>query len=234
VDTPGGAADFSMPDWGSDGMNWGGEGGGGGSWRYKNMNMGLPNSSNPQVGADTVSTWGGQNYGGATSNEQSQNWMDQLNQGSQDNQSSMGAAGNFQRGFGSPSSPQSGPETNSWQSGPQAASWQGNPGWGGGWARGGMIPSPTTGGKVPMRASPSMGRQQDDVKANLNAGEFVIPRDVAAFKGQEFFHKLIAQARKHRVTGGKPPSTPVGGQPSRQLPGPARFNSRPMQRPQGR
>ena len=110
--------------------------------------------------------------------------------------------------------------------------------WGAGYARGGpvrkgVLPQPTTGGRVPMRASPSMGQRTDDVKANLNAGEFVIPRDVVQMKGHEFFHKLITQARKNRIMHGQQgpgPSAPIGGQPSRQLPGPARFNSMQMGR----
>jgi hypothetical protein len=55
--------------------------------------------------------------------------------------------------------------------------------------------------------SPSGGRQVDDVQAQapggparLNADEFVIPRDVALWKGQEFFQKLIDQSRARRVT----------------------------------
>lgn len=59
------------------------------------------------------------------------------------------------------------------------------------------------GGPVPQSASPSAGRRVDDVPAQLpggaparlNADEFVLPRDVAKWKGQEFFHKLIAQSR---------------------------------------
>lgn len=58
------------------------------------------------------------------------------------------------------------------------------------------------GGDVSYDDSPSGGAQTDDVQANLNAGEFVIPKDVAAWKGQEFFYKLMAQARKLRATAG--------------------------------
>ena len=79
-----------------------------------------------------------------------------------------------------------------------------------GFAAGGAIPD---GGQVPPQASPSMGRQTDDVHARLNAGEFVVPRDVAAWKGHEFFQKLIAQSRKARATApahGKPAAPPVG------------------------
>lgn len=91
--------------------------------------------------------------------------------------------------------------------------------------RGGPPMKPTTGGYVPPQASPSGGRQTDDVRANLNSGEFVVPKDVAAWKGQEFFHKLIAQSRKIRAT------SPVGGKPVNPAlaKGPPTFQTRPMQ-----
>jgi hypothetical protein len=74
----------------------------------------------------------------------------------------------------------------------------GNPGT---FAAGGSVgDDPTTGGFVSSNLSPSDGAQTDDVDARLNAGEFVIPKDVAAFKGQEFFYKLMAAARKNRAT----------------------------------
>lgn len=57
---------------------------------------------------------------------------------------------------------------------------------------------PTTGGFVSRELSPSAGSRTDDVNARLNAGEFVIPKDVTHWKGKEFFYKLIAQARKNR------------------------------------
>jgi hypothetical protein len=64
-------------------------------------------------------------------------------------------------------------------------------------AGGGVIPhSATTGGHVPQSASPSHGQQTDDIPARLNAEEFVVPRDVARWKGQEYFQKLIAQSRQ--------------------------------------
>lgn len=56
------------------------------------------------------------------------------------------------------------------------------------------------GGHVPAKISPSHGLEVDDVPANLNAGEYVIPRDVVAYKGKEFFAKVIAQARKNHAT----------------------------------
>ncbi len=108
----------------------------------------------------------------------------------------------------------------------------------GDYARGGQVGRrpvgrPTTGGPVPRSASPSRGRQTDDIPARLNANEFVIPRDVAQYKGKEFFHKLIATSRKNLASQGKPHQTgPIGGQPSRgpAPSGPPRFRSRPMGR----
>lgn len=77
----------------------------------------------------------------------------------------------------------------------------------GDYAEGGGV-LPTTGGGVSPDASPSQGAQVDDVPARLNAGEFVIPRDVAMWKGQEFFQKLIQQSRKARVGA---PAHPTSG-----------------------
>lgn len=79
------------------------------------------------------------------------------------------------------------------------------------WAKGGSIPDnnaptnddATQGGFVSNELSPSSGAKVDDVDARLNAGEFVIPKDVAAWKGQEFFYKLMAQARANRATAGQ-------------------------------
>ena len=77
-----------------------------------------------------------------------------------------------------------------------------------GGARGGAIPGgvsfanggdATQGGYVPQSASPSGGINVDDVPANLNAEEFVIPRDVARWKGEEFWHKEIAKSRAARA-----------------------------------
>ena len=81
-------------------------------------------------------------------------------------------------------------------------------------------PRPTSGGYTPYSASPSHGMQTDDIKANLTAGEFVIPRDVTAWKGQEFFQKLIAQSRKLRATSS--PARATAGPPVK---GPVKFSS---------
>jgi hypothetical protein len=57
------------------------------------------------------------------------------------------------------------------------------------------------GGDVPDEVSKSNGGKTDDVPANLTAGEFIIPKDIVQWKGQEFFYKLMAQARKMRAMG---------------------------------
>lgn len=77
----------------------------------------------------------------------------------------------------------------------------------------GGIAEPTSGGFVSRELSPSGGSRTDDVNARLNAGEFVIPKDIAAWKGKEFFYKLIAQARKARAGGDKPERPQVGYNP---------------------
>lgn len=59
-------------------------------------------------------------------------------------------------------------------------------------AEGGEV---TPGGSVPPAASPTKGINVDDVPARLTVGEFVIPKDVKDWKGEEFFHKLIEQSR---------------------------------------
>jgi hypothetical protein len=88
------------------------------------------------------------------------------------------------------------------------------------WAEGGSIPdeqisddSATSGGFVSNELSPSNGSKTDDVDARLNAGEFVIPKDVAAWKGQEFFYKLMAQARKTRAMAESENGTPASDAP---------------------
>jgi hypothetical protein len=100
-----------------------------------------------------------------------------------------------------------------------------------GYAGGGAVaPAQTTGGAVSPSMSPSGGAQTDDVRANLNSGEFVVPKDVTRWKGEEFMHNLIAQSRQKRLkmqqalgTGGKP--MPAGDPRAQQRP---QFNSRPM------
>jgi muramidase (phage lysozyme) len=56
----------------------------------------------------------------------------------------------------------------------------------------------TPGGAVPIAASPSGGKAVDDVPARLTPGEFVVPKDVVAWKGEEHFQKLIQKSREDR------------------------------------
>lgn len=97
--------------------------------------------------------------------------------------------------------------------------------WGGGdwgdYAKGGPVRpggqrGAPGGGRVPPSMSPSGGQRTDDIpaqinqtggKARLNANEFVIPRDIVEWKGQEYFQKLIAQSRKARMGGPARPTT---------------------------
>lgn len=88
-------------------------------------------------------------------------------------------------------------------------------------AEGGAVQDETMGGGVPAEASPSHGAVTDDVSAKLNSGEFVIPKDVAAWKGQEFFQKLILQSRTARTTAPAKPSMGPPGQQGKQQQSPA-------------
>ncbi len=68
-----------------------------------------------------------------------------------------------------------------------------------GLAEGGEVPDDTAleddGRMVPPSASPTRGKAIDDVPARLTVGEFVIPKEVVDFKGQEFFQNLIKKTR---------------------------------------
>lgn len=76
---------------------------------------------------------------------------------------------------------------------------------------------------VPAEASPSAGKNVDDVQARLNVGEFVIPKEVVQWEGEKHFYAMIdkAKAAKERAlaeTTAKPSALPA-------LPGPATFHS---------
>lgn len=99
---------------------------------------------------------------------------------------------------------------------------------------GGDIPAPneqqgalpvgaTPGGTVPTHASPTGGQAVDDVKAALTAGEFVLPKDVMEWKGEEWAQKEIIKARQARQGAG------AKGEMKPALPGPETFQSRPPQ-----
>lgn len=72
---------------------------------------------------------------------------------------------------------------------------------------GGAVPTDgTPGGHVPPDASPTGGKAIDDVPARLTAGEFVVPKDVVAWKGEEYFQKLIQGSRKAKTDAPAKPS----------------------------
>jgi hypothetical protein len=62
-------------------------------------------------------------------------------------------------------------------------------------------PVASQGGGVPVAASPSRGAAIDDVPARLTPGEFVVPKDIVAWKGEEFFQKMIQKSREARKEG---------------------------------
>lgn len=73
----------------------------------------------------------------------------------------------------------------------------------------------TPGGTVPIGASPSFGVATDDVPAMLTAHEFVIPKDVAVWKGHQYFAGQIDKARQEQQKfsnrddiGGEPTAAP--------------------------
>jgi hypothetical protein len=84
----------------------------------------------------------------------------------------------------------------------------------------------TPGGTVPIHASPSGGVATDDVPAMLTAHEFVIPKDVAVWKGHQYFAGQIDKARQEqqRFAG----RDDVGGEPTAAIPQHPTFVSRPV------
>lgn len=85
----------------------------------------------------------------------------------------------------------------------------------------------TTGGNVPPEASPTGGKAIDDVPARLTAGEFVVPKDVVSWKGEEFFQKLIESSRKSK------PEAPAQPEYAIAPPEKPTFQSRPAALPVG-
>lgn len=67
-----------------------------------------------------------------------------------------------------------------------------------GLADGGSVPDPREVGAIPDDMSPSGGQNVDDIPANLNAGEFVIPDDVVSWFGEKHMYGLIDKAAKER------------------------------------
>lgn len=85
----------------------------------------------------------------------------------------------------------------------------------------------TPGGTVPIHASPSGGVATDDVPAMLTAHEFVIPKDVAVWKGHEYFAKQIDMARRGQQAFNT--RDDIGGEPTAAIPQRPTFVSRPAQ-----
>ena len=72
---------------------------------------------------------------------------------------------------------------------------------GAGFAEGGDVTPPSNPNFVPSSASGSRGAITDDVPARLNVGEFVLPKDVVSWLGEDKLQKLIEQTRMKRQQG---------------------------------
>jgi hypothetical protein len=83
----------------------------------------------------------------------------------------------------------------------------------------------TTGGTVPVHASPSMGATTDDVPAMLTANEFVIPKDVATWVGHKALASQIDKARQEQHAFAN--RDDIGGEPTMAIPQHPTFVSRP-------
>lgn len=75
------------------------------------------------------------------------------------------------------------------------------------------------GGAIPRSASPSRGVVEDDVPAQLTAGEFVIPADVVRWYGEDKLHKMVDKAHQdrhgHGIDASKKPPRHPSTQPAR-------------------
>jgi hypothetical protein len=95
-------------------------------------------------------------------------------------------------------------------------------------ADGGGVPGQTPGGSVPVQGSPSAGAASDDVPAMLTADEFVIPKDVATFKGHEFLQNFVNKARETKAkTMPQPRHAPVPARPAAMVSRPQRHMPQP-------
>lgn len=65
--------------------------------------------------------------------------------------------------------------------------------------KGTMLGALADGGAVPEAASPTRGQAVDDVPARLNAGEFVIPKEVVSWVGEKTMHQMIEKAKKEKT-----------------------------------
>ena len=84
----------------------------------------------------------------------------------------------------------------------------------------------TTGGTVPVHASPSMGATTDDVPAMLTANEFVVPKDVATWIGHKQLAGQIDKARQEQQKFSM--RDDIGGEPTQAIPQHPTFVSRPV------
>lgn len=86
-----------------------------------------------------------------------------------------------------------------------------------GFADGGAV-DPREAGAIPDDMSPSGGAKTDDIPANLNAGEFVIPEDVVSWYGEKHMYNIIEKSHKEReeakqATGAIPEMQPAAPGP---------------------
>lgn len=89
-------------------------------------------------------------------------------------------------------------------------------------------PGGTPGGYVTPDASPSGGQVTDDVPAQLTVGEFVIPKDVTQWRGQEYWVKQVDDARQEQQEFKS--RQDIGGEPAQGIPNQQpTFVSRPGQ-----
>lgn len=65
--------------------------------------------------------------------------------------------------------------------------------------KGTMLGMLADGGAVPEAASPTRGQAVDDVPARLNAGEFVVPKEVVSWVGEKTMHQMIEKAKKEKT-----------------------------------
>ena len=87
-----------------------------------------------------------------------------------------------------------------------------------GFADGGAV-DPQEVGAIPDDMSPSGGQKTDDIPANLNAGEFVIPEDVVSWYGEKHMYNIIEKSHKEReeakqATGAIPEMQPAAPGPT--------------------
>ena len=93
-----------------------------------------------------------------------------------------------------------------------------------GFAEGGVIPDDemAEGEMVPQEASPSNGAIPDDIDAEIspsgrpakiNAGEFIVPKDVVSWLGEKGMQQFILKARKEMGNPDMAPAQPETGPP---------------------